>query len=398
MTGWTLGRELLWEDSETIKLFSLHKYLQLLYLIIFLQVINYSWLFKPYVKMFIAGRLYARVNRRNLSTPQRLNKKHFVKNKDWFEQWLVGLSDGEGSFGFYYQNGKWVLVFKIALSRYNLRALYYIKTNLGIGTITKDGTKAQILIRDRTKLANIIFPIFDKYPLLTSKYFNYLKLKKAFNILNDNSLSKLEKDKLLFSLKKETVPINYTSPAWNSLVLPLNYYQVINIISKPWLSGFVEGEGSFYLVNKDKNRIVHGFGIYQKLDYIVLEGIKIILHISTTVRFKEKHNYYILDTTNSRALENIVVYFKNSLIGMKSPEYKIWANSYLKDKGDYNKLSLIRERLRNIKNKLLGKIKNRRFFISLEPPAPPPEPYPQPWSTPRSAPLPGRRVRGSGGD
>lgn len=104
-----------------------------------------------------------------------------------------------GYFCFYYQNGKWVLVYKIALSRYNLRALYYIKTQLGIGSITKDNSKGQILIRDRKKLASVIFPIFDKYPLKTSKYFNYLKLKRAFNILNDPNLTKIEKDKLLFA-------------------------------------------------------------------------------------------------------------------------------------------------------------------------------------------------------
>ena len=76
-----------------------------------------------------------------------------VKNeKEWFEQWLVGIIDAEGTFGFYKSNDKWTPVFKIALSRYNLRALYYIKTQLGIGNVTKDNAKAQILIRDRKKL------------------------------------------------------------------------------------------------------------------------------------------------------------------------------------------------------------------------------------------------------
>ena len=355
-TGWTLpgDMELLWGDSEAIKLFSMHRYLQVLELIILIQVINYSWLFKLYVKTFISWRQYAWVNIRNISTHQRLNKEYLIKNnRDWFEQWLVGITDGEGTFEFYYQNNKWVLVYKIALSRYNLRALYYIKTNLGIGSITKDNDKGQILIRDRKKLENVIFPIFDKYPLLTSKYFNYLKLKKAFDILNDTTLNKIEKNKLLFVLKEESIPQKYISPAWNNITIPLNYNEVINIITKPWLSGFVEGEGSFYLVSKDNTRIVHGFGITQKLDNIVLEGIKIILHIPTSVKFKTNHNYFILDTTNSRAIENIIIYFKDILIGMKSPEYKIWARSYVKNKGNYNRLILVKEILRKMKEKSL---------------------------------------------
>ncbi len=355
-TGWTLkmDRELLWGDSEAIKLFSMHEHPLLLKLIILINVVNYSWLFKSYVKMFTSCGQYAWVNIRNISTHQRLNKEYLVKNnKEWFEQWLVGITDGEGTFGFYYQNNKWILVYKIALSRYNIRALHYIKTNLGIGTITKDNSKGQIFIRDRKKLESIIFPIFDKYPLLTSKYFNYLKLKKAFNILNDTSLNKIEKDKLLFALKEESIPQDYISPVWNNIKLPLNHAQVINIITKSWLSGFVEGEGSFYLVSKDKTRIIHGFGITQKLDSIVLEGIRIILHIPTIIRYKSKYNYYILDTTNSRAIENIIAYFRNNLIGMKSPEYKIWTRSYVKYKGNYNNLLKVREILRKMKEKLL---------------------------------------------
>jgi hypothetical protein len=48
-----------------------------------------------------------------------------------------------------------------------------------------------------------------------------------------------------------------------------------------------------------------------------------MLHIKNPVRFKELHNYYILDTTNSRAVENIIFFFKNRMKGVKSLEYRI---------------------------------------------------------------------------
>jgi len=105
------------------------------------------------------------------------------------------------------------LVYKIALSRYNLRALYYIKRELGVGNVRKDNTKGQFVIRDRKKLAKVIFPIFDKYPLLTSKQFNYLNLKKAYDILENLNLSKNEKDKYLLEIKKESIPKDYISNA-----------------------------------------------------------------------------------------------------------------------------------------------------------------------------------------
>jgi hypothetical protein len=48
-----------------------------------------------------------------------------------------------------------------------------------VGSITKDGTNVQYFISDKKKLETVLIPIFDKYPLLTTKYFDYIKLKKA---------------------------------------------------------------------------------------------------------------------------------------------------------------------------------------------------------------------------
>lgn len=354
-TGWTLkkGREFFRGDSKKTKLFSMRGPLQLFY-IFKIYVIDYSCfiLNLAYVKMSIAWRQYAWVVNKYYSTHQRLNKEYLNNNKIWFEQWLVGMTDGDGTFHIAYQNNKWNLVYKIALSRYNLRALYYIKKQLGIGSVSKDGTKGQFVIRDRKKLANFIFPIFDKYPLLTSKRFDYLKLKKAYGILEDTSLSKEEKYKYLFDIKKESIPKNYISDGWDKIKLPFTD-EIKHVMTKPWLVGFVEAEGSFYLVSKDKTRIVHGFGLTQKLDSIVLEGIRSILHIPTIIKLKSNHNYYILDTTNSRAIENIIKYFHNTMKGMKSVEYRIWARSYVKHKGNFEKLTKIRDLVRKLKTKLM---------------------------------------------
>ena len=148
---------------------------------------------------------------------------------------------------------------------------------------------------------------------------NYLKFKQAFYILENTSLTKNEKDEKLFVLKNQLIPENYISPSWNKTHLPLkSINDLTDVMTKPWLVGFIEAEGSFYLVSKDSTRIVHGFGITQKLDSVVLEGIKLILHIPTTVKFKSKYNHYILDTTNSRAVENIIEYFRNTMKGMNN--------------------------------------------------------------------------------
>jgi hypothetical protein len=75
-------------------------------------------------------------------------------------------------------------------------------------------------------------------------------------------------------------------------------------------------------VAKTESRIVHAFEITQKLDYIVLLAIKFILGIKTNVS-KQKAGHFSLVTTNSRAIENIIQYYKNTMKGMKSFEYRV---------------------------------------------------------------------------
>jgi hypothetical protein len=359
-TGWTLGiRELFYGDIEAIKLFSMREHLLVIFGTGFhgLHVIYYSCLLLgfnslilTYVKMYISWRQYAWV-KKNFSTHQRLNEEHL---NDWFKQWLVGFTDGDGNFSITYQQSKWGLAFKLTQSRYNLRVLNYVKKELGVGSITKDNTKGQFFIRDRKIIENKLLPIFDKYPLLTTKHFDYINFKKALFILNDVNINKEDKDKKLLILKNSKPPLHYKSPVWSSVNLPIKSVNCIkHIMSKPWVVGFIEAEGSFYLTSKDSTRIVHGFGLTQKLDSIVLESIGLTLHLSNSVKYKELHNYYILDTTNSRAIENIIKYFHNTMKGIKSVEYRIWARSYIKHKGNYEKLSNIREIIRNMRKHIL---------------------------------------------
>ena len=334
-----------------------------------LHVVHYSCLViintilsSTYVKMCTSWRQCAwLVNKRLFTSHQRLNEEHLNGNhinQDSFEQWLVGFTDGDGNFHISHQgtgiSTKWTLGYKLTQSAYNLRILNYIKKELKVGSITKDGTKVQYFIRDRKVIETILIPIFDKYPLLTTKHYDYVKLKKALAILNNISMTKEEKNSKLLAIKDTKPNKDYLSPAWNNANLPLTDVDSINnVMTKSWLVGFIEAEGSFYLTNKTPTRIAHGFGLTQKLDKIVLEGIGILLHIKNPVKYKEIYNHYILDTTNSRAIENIIAFFKNTMKGVKSLEYRIWARSYTKDKGNYFKLSKIRDIIRELRKNQL---------------------------------------------
>ena len=57
-----------------------------------------------------------------------------------FYQWLVGVTDAEGTFQIVTKNGKWSLVFKLFQHESNKRLLYFIKKRLGVGAIKKSKT------------------------------------------------------------------------------------------------------------------------------------------------------------------------------------------------------------------------------------------------------------------
>ena len=302
----------------------------------YLNLIN-----KPSVKMiyFLGNNPYKTICLRDL-THQRLHVEPFcsdshstlllpqsnsiVKDKDFIE-WLVGFTDGDGCFSISKQNNSYQFTFKISQSIYNARVLHSIKKKIGYGSITSDGPNLlQYRIRDTQILKEIIIPIFDTYPLHTNKFHSYSKFKTL--LFNPN--------------------LNHDSFFTDSnVVSPHN-----SIPTKNWLIGFVEAEGSFYIVKKETDRYCHGFGITQKLDKHLLEQIKILLKINSQVKFN-KHNFWQLDTTSSKSIEFLINYFKNQLKGVKSLEFRIWERSFNKHKGNPIKLLEIQTLMRKIRNK-----------------------------------------------
>jgi hypothetical protein len=389
-TGWTLLKDkvLLFGNLEAIKLYSMRETL----IAHIACIINYSLLSLLVVRTLIVFlysflknisiRQYAwEQNVLMLNSHQRLNVEHpnnikiydhsrsinrfkYNEDQDNFHQWLVGFTDGDGSFSVIRSaEGKWTLFFKLTQSTYNLRAIYFIKKQLGVGSVYVDSdcNKADFRIRDRKSIGFKIIPIFDKYPLLTSKYFSYQKFKKAYEILENPNLSTKEKDNLLLNLKSEQMPRYYISPAWEAVnsevnntndakslmskweeshnttlslfkTIDLNYIK--NSLTVYWLIGYIEATGSF-IINKDSKPVI-GFLIMTS-DSLILHLIKRILHIVNEVRYSQVNQIYSLFTSNDRAIQNIINFIKKiqsrkhenaKLRGVKSLMFKLWSKAY----------------------------------------------------------------------
>jgi hypothetical protein len=335
------------------------------------------------------------------STHQRLNVKHASESvyplpSEDFCNWLAGVTDGDGSFSFSVnkkKNSIWNCTFKIAQSTYNSRLLYFIKGNLQYGGVNKKAGKnmAEFRIRDRKILIHLVVPLFTRYPLYSTKHFYFLRWVKALQVLESKKWTTAEKNEILTKLKSQLPSDTYVSSAWER-----------DSPSNEWVYGFVEAEASLFITCKgsyhqsstnllpsmvtngvvnrhlvttgcstvndlkmvkslkiaterscvtidliEKDRLVHAFGVTQKLDRIILEFLRKKFHISSKV-LHTKRNIYKLETTNSRSILRIKTFLFKKLKGVKSLEYKIWSRS-LNFKGDINKLLKAQSLLRKIR-------------------------------------------------
>lgn len=284
---------------------------------------------------------------RNVSSVVKTEHKN---NPFFFYQWLVGFTDGDGTFTIdRLENGKkWIIVFKISQKSNNGQLLYYIKSMQGVGHVTesKDGNWSYI-VRNREQIKKIIFPIFDSFPLLTVKYYDYIQVKQAYDILtsyDENALQGKEKKTIeernrkmekIYKLLKNGPSANYKSPVWKDIECTLSgspaFKKGIPIITKPWLIGFWEAEGSFYIVKKEEGKYTHGLGITQKTDKQILEIIRQIFDSKAKVKDRtssgDKQDFYSWDSTSKDSCNLALKYFEGYFIGKISQKFAIWRKS-----------------------------------------------------------------------
>jgi len=283
-------------------------------------------------KMLLTSGLFAGVSKDSFVAPQRLNARnlsHKHGNLFNFCCWLVGVTDSDGGFSIEFtapNNFTWV--FFIDQHTYNIKLLTYIKSILNVGSISNTSlTMRKFRIRDRFILKEVIIPIFQQLPLLSSKMYNFQLWLKAFYLWEDLTIPLNEKIRIVLDIKEKMakIPTLYQSSAFNQL-LSTDTISLKNFYNPHWVAGFVEGNGSFYIVKKDDNTFIPAFTlIRESLDFNLLNHLKKILHIKSKV--KNRNSFIILDNTNLRASLNIINYLTNKIVSMKYTEYRIWGRA-----------------------------------------------------------------------
>lgn len=227
--------------------------------------------------------------------------------------YLVGLFEGDGYFSISKKGKHLTYELGIELSIKDVQLIYKIKNILGVGIVSfrkrNEVEMVALRIRNKDHLKKFILPIFDKYPMLSNKQYDYLRFR-------DLLLSGIIYSENLPEYIRSDEPIN----------------SIENIINAPyfsaWLIGFIEAEGCFsvYKLNKDQDYLVASFDIAQKDGNILISAIRKHLCFTTKV-YLDKTNCSKLKVTSIRSVENIIKYLQNApvkLLGNKKLQYLLW--------------------------------------------------------------------------
>ena len=239
---------------------------------------------------------------------QRLNAR------DLSLAWLVGFIEGDGWFSLN-KGGKYLKYeFGIELEIKDVQLIYKIKELLGVGEVSFRNTEGRsktvsLRVRKKSHLINVILPLFDKYPLITNKQYDYLRFKD--NLLKDV--------KLYENLEGKNVrPLEPLNSVDSMLTLP--YFS-------PWLIGFIEAEGCFSIYNPSaRTSSVASFDISQTNSNEIIFAICKYLSFTQKIH-KDNTNNFKIKVSSVRSVENVIKFLQNApvkLKGHKKLQYLLW--------------------------------------------------------------------------
>lgn len=242
---------------------------------------------------------------RNYSTaPQRINAKELA--------YILGLFEADGSLSCYLEKQYIRMDLVISLEEKDAKLTYWIKNFIGHGQVKlvkysydKSKRMSRYIIRSKKMILNFWFPLFDKYPLLTkNKNFHYNWVKKC---LETNQ--KIPKNNLLY---------------------PKDIKYIINSsYIKDWIVGFIEGDGSFYIVSLANNKSRAEFNLSQKNEEKLLSNIGTIIGLTGNNKVSKKKDGQCVLTATSLADIQIIVNFmcdpeRVRLKGLKKVKFILW--------------------------------------------------------------------------
>ena len=257
----------------------------------------------------------------------------------WF---ISGFSDAEGCFLVLIRKSPKSLLgwqvevnFTINLHARDLDLLNLIKAYFGVGRISKERNGCcDFTIGSLDQIITKVIPHFDKYPLKTNKYSDYLLFKKVVIMMQRGEHLKAEGLQKIIniraSLNRGLTPLLLEAfPNTVALARPLLPLSVK--LDPQWLAGFTSGDGCFKIsireskLHKTGSRVVLLFVVTQHIrDELLLKSLVDFFGCGQTYSYKDYTEFRCQSFKDN--YEKILPFFnKYPIIGVKSKDFKYWA-------------------------------------------------------------------------
>lgn len=311
------------------------------------QRVNGSWCGKnlSHLRCTLLG--FERSYQVKIPSNQIIQKQFYSTTSDPYNKkilpWFIsGFSDAEGCFLVLIRKSPknllgWQLEvnFTINLHTRDLDLLKLIQTYFGAGRLGKERNGCcDFTIGSLDQIITKVIPHFDKYPLKTNKYSDYLLFKKVVMIMQRKehlTIEGLQKivniraslnrglTPLLLEAFPNTVPL--LRPSLSSLSTKLD---------PQWVAGFTSGDGCFKISiresksHKAGGRVILLFVITQHIrDELLLKSLVDFLGCGQTYSYKDYTEFRCQSFKDN--YEKILPFFKKyDILGVKSEDFKDW--------------------------------------------------------------------------
>ena len=243
--------------------------------------------------------------------------------KDEFKYWFIGFTEGDGSFSVYKDK---YLEFKITQSSNDAQILFYIKKELGFGSVTlqdKINKTHHFRVRKKESILRLI-DIFNGSILTNHKNIQFANWIQAFNkIYNENIV-----------YKKNITDIN---------------------LNNSWLAGFTDSEGCFTVstiksTKFNSTQVTVRYILSQKGESELLNKIALLLNGKVHYIKSYDGNNMVVNLTK---LNNILNYLKiHKLKTKKLISYNNWLKVYVLVKSKQHLTPSGLEKINILKNKI----------------------------------------------
>lgn len=274
------------------------------------------------------------------SSNSELVPEKFKKQDKLHPDFITGFADGEGFFGVSIsKNNKlksgWQiqLRFVIGVHMKDAFVLEQVKDYFGVGITFKDRSDyIKYSVQSMVDL-QIIIDHFEKHPLKTQKYVDYVLFKQVFNMiknsehLTDEGITKIVsiKSSLNWGLSENLVSAFPAIVPYEKAGITPN----ISSIFPYWLAGFTSGEGSF-IVTIFKSKTVIGYAVrltFQLTQHTRDEQLllNVVNYLGCGKLYRDKEAYILKITKLSEIHDKIIPFFiKYPILGVKSEDFHDW--------------------------------------------------------------------------